>query len=61
MQANSSSLTEHVKLEWLREALKEGIADIDRGDYVILRSESEIDACIDRLGDETLAEFAAEQ
>ena len=61
MLANNSPQTDHAKLDWLREAVKEGIADIDRGDYVTLRSGPEIDACIDRLGDEALAEFAAEQ
>ena len=49
------------KLEWLRAAAKEGFDDIERGDYVTLRSDKEIDDLIDQLGEEASAEFAAEQ
>jgi antitoxin ParD1/3/4 len=49
------------KLEWLRAAAKEGFDDIERGDYVTLRSGQEIDAFVDQLGVEASAEFAAEQ
>ena len=49
------------KIEWLRAAAKEGFADIERGDYVTLRSGQEIDDFIDQLGVEASAELAAEQ
>src|SRR5258708_20794413 len=49
------------KLEWLRGAAKEGFDDIERGDYVTLRSDKEIDDFIDQLGEEASAEFATEQ
>ena len=49
------------KIEWLRAAAKEGFDDIERGDYVTLRSGREIDDFVDQLGVEASAEFAAEQ
>jgi len=49
------------KLEWLRGAAKEGFDDIERGDYVTLRSGKEIDDFIDRLGEEASAEFATDR
>jgi hypothetical protein len=49
------------KIEWLRAAAKEGFHDIERGDYVTLRSGKEIDDFIDQLGEEAFAEFAARQ
>jgi antitoxin ParD1/3/4 len=49
------------KIEWLRAAAKEGFDDIERGDYVTLRSNKEIDDFIDQLGEEASAEFADEQ
>jgi antitoxin ParD1/3/4 len=49
------------KIDWLRAAAKEGFADIERGDYVTLRSGQEIDDLIDQLGVEASAELAAEQ
>lgn len=49
------------KLEWLRAAAKEGFDDIERGDYVTLRSAKEIDEFIDQLGEEAQAEFTAEK
>ncbi len=49
------------KLEWLRAAAKEGFDDIERGDYVTLRSDEEIEEFIDQLGEEAAAEFAAER
>jgi antitoxin ParD1/3/4 len=52
---------DQAKIEWLRAAAKEGFDDIDRGDYVTLRSGKEIDDFIDRLGEEASAEFRAEQ
>jgi antitoxin ParD1/3/4 len=36
------------KLEWLRAAAKEGFAAADRGDYVTLRSDQEIDDFVDQ-------------
>jgi antitoxin ParD1/3/4 len=41
------------KLEWLRTAVKEGIDDIERGDYVTLHSGQEIDSFMRRLRKET--------
>jgi len=35
-------------IEWLRAAAKGGFDDIERGDYVTLRSDKEIDDFIDR-------------
>lgn len=37
------------KLEWLRAAVQEGVDDIERGDYVTLRSNQEIDDLIHDL------------
>jgi len=42
---------ENAKLEWLCAAVKEGFDDIERGDYVTLRSEKEIDDFIGHLGE----------
>jgi len=47
------------KIEWLRVAAKEGFDDIERGNYVILRSGEDIDDFIDQLGEEASVEFAA--
>ena len=55
-----SEREDQAKIEWLRAAAKEGFGDIERGDYVTLRSDKEIDL-IDRLGEEASAEFAAGQ
>jgi antitoxin ParD1/3/4 len=52
---------DEAKIEWLRAAAKEGFDAADRGDYVTLRSDREIDEFIDRLGEEAAAEVAAEQ
>jgi antitoxin ParD1/3/4 len=48
------------RLEWLRAAVKEGIGDIERGDYVTLRSDREINAFMRRLRKEAAREPAAE-
>ena len=48
---------DQAKIEWLRAAAKEGFDDIERGDYVTLRSGREVDDFIDRLGEEASAEF----
>ena len=49
------------RIEWLRAAAKEGFDDIDRGDFVTLRSAKEIDDFIDKLGKEASTEFAAKR
>jgi antitoxin ParD1/3/4 len=49
------------KLDWLRAAAKQGFGDIERGYYVTLRSDKEINDFIDQLGEEASAEFATEQ
>jgi len=46
---------ERAELEWLRAAVKEGIDDIERGDYVTLRSSQEICDFMRRLQEEALA------
>ncbi|SPF53546.1 conserved hypothetical protein [Candidatus Sulfopaludibacter sp. SbA4] len=48
------------RLKWLRAAVKEGIDDIDRGDYTILRSGLEIDDFVRRLRKEPSAARAVE-
>lgn len=48
------------KLEWLRGAAKEGFDDIERGDYVTLRSAQDIDTLIDELRQEASAQLADE-
>lgn len=50
---------DRAKIDWLRAAAKEGFDDLARGGYVAMRSGKEIDAVIDRLGEEASAEFAA--
>jgi antitoxin ParD1/3/4 len=47
------------KIEWLRAAAKDGFDDIERGHYITLRSDKEIDDFIDQLGKEASDEFAA--
>jgi antitoxin ParD1/3/4 len=49
------------KLEWLRPAAKEGFDDIERGDYVTLRSDKEISDFFGQLGEEASAESANKQ
>ena len=49
---------DEARLEWLRAAAQEGFADIERGEYVTMRSGEEIDDYIDQLADEAAAEFA---
>jgi antitoxin ParD1/3/4 len=43
------------RLQWLRAAVKEGIDDIERGDYVTLRSGREIDSFMRRFRKEVVA------
>jgi len=52
---------DQAKLEWLRAAAKEGFDDIDRGDYVTLRSDEDIDALFDQIHREVSAELAVER
>src|SRR5882762_5025776 len=49
------------KLEWLRAAAKEGFDAADRGDYVTLNSEEELDAFLGQIHEEVSAELAAER
>jgi antitoxin ParD1/3/4 len=43
------------KLEWLQAAVKEGIDDIERGDYATLRSDQEISDFMRELREEAAA------
>lgn len=52
---------DQAKIEWLRGAAKEGFDDIERGEYMTMQSDKEIDDFIDRLGEEAWAEFGAER
>jgi antitoxin ParD1/3/4 len=49
------------KLQWLRAAVQEGLDDIERGDYITLRSGQEIDDFIREAREEASAGFAAEK
>lgn len=49
------------KLKWLRAAAKEGFDELDRGEYVALNSEEEVDAFLDQIHQEVSAELAAER
>jgi hypothetical protein len=40
------------KLEWLRAAAREGFGDIERGDYVTLRSDRDIEEFMRHVGEE---------
>jgi antitoxin ParD1/3/4 len=48
------------RLNWLRAAVKEGFDDMERGDYVTLRSDREIKDFMRRLRKEAAGEPAAE-
>jgi antitoxin ParD1/3/4 len=48
------------KLDWLTAAVKEGLDDIERGDYVTLRSDREIGDFMRELRKDAAAEPAAE-
>jgi antitoxin ParD1/3/4 len=52
---------EKAKLEWLRAAVKEGFDDIERGDYVTLTSDREVDDFIDRIAEEEASDFENER
>jgi antitoxin ParD1/3/4 len=49
------------KLEWLRAAAKEGFAAADRGDYVTLRSDREIDGFVDQARRKVTQKLIAEK
>ena len=49
------------KIEWLRAAAKEGFDAADRGDYVSLRSDREIDDFVDRVRREVSEKLVAEK
>jgi antitoxin ParD1/3/4 len=49
------------KLEWLRAAAKEGFDAADRGDYVTLRSDQEIDDFVDQARREVSKKLVAEK
>src|SRR6266446_2383190 len=49
------------KLKWLRAAAKEGFAQLDRGEGIQFESMDELDAYIDRIGEEVSVEIAAER
>lgn len=40
---------EQAKIEWLRQAVGEGIADMERGDFVTMRSDQDFDDLIMQL------------
>jgi antitoxin ParD1/3/4 len=48
------------KLEWLRAAVEEGFDDIERGDYVTLRSDRDITDFMRQLRKEAASEPATE-
>jgi len=50
---------DRAKLRWLRAAVKEGIDDIDRGDYTTLRSGRELSGFLRQLREEASAELKA--
>jgi antitoxin ParD1/3/4 len=47
------------KIEWLRAAAREGFDQLDRGDYVTLNSEEDLDTFLDQIHEEVSAELAA--
>jgi antitoxin ParD1/3/4 len=49
------------KIEWLRAAAKAGFDAADRGDYVTLRSDREIDDFVDRVRQEVSEKLVAEK
>jgi len=49
------------RIDWLRGAAKEGFDAADRGDYVTLRSDREIDDFVDQVRREVSEKLAAEK
>jgi antitoxin ParD1/3/4 len=52
---------DEAKIEWLRSATQEGFDAADRGDYVALRSDQEIDDFVDQVRREVMEKLAVEQ
>jgi antitoxin ParD1/3/4 len=48
------------KLEWLRGTAKEGFEAIDRGNYVAINSEEELDVFLGKIREEVTIELASE-
>lgn len=53
-------LEQAAKLAWLRGAIKEGISDLESGEFTSIDSEQELDAFFDSIHEEVLAEAASE-
>lgn len=51
---------DQAKLEWLRTAAREGFDAADRGDYVTLRSDREINDFVDQVRREVSEKLAAD-
>jgi len=51
---------DQAKLQWLRGAAKEGFDAIDRGDYITLQSDQDIEEFMRQVGEEAAAELKAE-
>jgi antitoxin ParD1/3/4 len=49
------------KLEWIRSAVREGIEDLERGEYTVLRSRGEIDDFVSAICDEVIAEESGDR
>jgi antitoxin ParD1/3/4 len=49
------------RIEWLRDAAKEGFDAAGRGDYATLNSEEDLDAFLGRIHEEVRPELAAER
>jgi antitoxin ParD1/3/4 len=54
-------LEDKARLKWLRAAAKDGFDDIERGDYVTLRSDRDIEEFMRKVGEEASAELEAER
>lgn len=52
---------DRAKLDWLRAAAQDGFGAAQRGDYVAVNSEPELDAFLDQLHAEASSELAAER
>jgi antitoxin ParD1/3/4 len=53
-------MEDKAKIEWLRAAAREGFDAFERGDYLALNSEQELDSFFDRIHEEASSELAAE-
>ncbi len=54
-------LEEQGKLEWLRDAAKDGFDQLDRGEGIEFESMDDLDSFIDQMGAEVSAEIAEER